>query len=457
MTGLPGLQRLGEVVLDHVVDLALVVGGRRVVAVRPGEEVGGRVEAPVARLETVDDLLVIPVDPALAEDGADLGRLDVAPGQQGGLYAVARLHLGKDEREKLGPEVHVAPHRRPARIGQRREFLGGAHHWLVLAVGVHAGGRLGAVRRARARVQGDRRLPARGHVPHAVGPVTPVLKGPASSDGEGGEDVETDQAHAGHGHRGSCRSAPVEALDGIGLQVVHAPVGPALVVPGVPRGQHHVVDGEGGAVVEQHRLAPLKRRLDVDGRRAVPDDLEVGRGVGHQRVVEPDQVLAHQPPGQVIGGQDGVTPGADTALVTHPAVAADHRPWMQAHGVGGEGVPVGGDVQGELSAGVVEHQEVRLLGGVDPASELSGLDQVQPHRRPYPPGPAHRPLHDTQTPRAEPHDGHLDHPTRPIHATFSAYVVTNDMCPCYRKQPTRGSGMCIPVMHLSASVHTIRR
>ena len=37
---------------------------------------------------------------------------------------------------------------------------------------------------------------------------------------------------------------------------------------------------------------------------------------------------------------------------------------------------VGGDVEGELTAGVVEHQEVRLLGGVNPASELSGLDQV---------------------------------------------------------------------------------
>ena len=342
---------------------------------------------------------------------------DVAPGQQGGLYVVARLHLGEDEREKLGAEVHVAPHRRPARIGERRELLGGAHHRLVLAVGVDAGGRLGAVRRARARVEGDGRLPARGHVPHAVGPVAPVLEGPASSDGEGGEDVVADQAHAGHGQRGSGRNALVEALDGVGLQVAHAPVGPALVVPGVPRGQHHVVDGEGGAVVEQHRLAPLEGLRNVDGSCVVPDDLEVGRGVGHQRVVEPDQVLAHQPPGQVVGGQDGVTPGADTALVTHPAVAADHRPRVQAHGVGGEGVPVGGDVEGELTAGVVEHQEVGLLGGVNPASELSGLDQVQPHRRPYLPGPAHRPLHDAQTPRAEPHNGHLDHRT-----------LTNDMC-----------------------------
>ena len=31
-------------------------------------------------------------------------------------------------------------------------------------------------------------------------------------------------------------------------------------------------------------------------------------------------------------------------------------------------MPVGGDVEGELPAGVVEHQEVRLLGGVNPAS-----------------------------------------------------------------------------------------
>jgi hypothetical protein len=147
-----------------------------------------------------------------------------------------------------------------------------------------------------------------------------------------------------------------------------------------------VVDGEGGAVVEQYLLAPaiagsavaesLDGRRDVDGRRVVPDDLEVRRGLSHQRVVEPDQVLAHQPPGQVVGGQDGVTPGADAALVTHPAVAAVHRPLVQAHAV-----PVGGGVEGELTAGVVEDQEVGLLGGVNPASELRGVDHVQPHRR----------------------------------------------------------------------------
>ena len=90
-----------------------------------------------------------------------------------------------------------------------------------------------------------------------------------------------------------------------------------------------MVDGQGGAVVEQHRLAALQGRRDVDGRRVVPDDLEVGRGVVHQRVVEPDQVLAHQPPGQVVGGPDGVNPGADAALVTQPAVAADHRPLVR--------------------------------------------------------------------------------------------------------------------------------
>ena len=149
----------------------------------------------------------------------------------------------------------------------------------------------------------------------------------------------------------------------------------------------------------------------------MPDDLQVRRGVVHQRVVKPDQVLAHQPPGQVVGGQNGVTPDADPALVTHPVVAAGHRPQVQAHGVRGEGVAVGGGVQGELTAGVVEHQEVGLFGGVNPASELGGLDQMHSHRRPYPPGPAHRPLQDAQPPRAEPHDGHLDHRT-----------LTNDMC-----------------------------
>ena len=135
-----------------------------------------------------------------------------------------------------------------------------------------------------------------------------------------------------------------------------------------------MVDGEGGAVVEQHRLAPLKGRRDVDSRRVVPDDLEVGRGVGHQRAVEPDEVLAHQPPGQVVGGQDGVTAGADAALVTHPAVAASPPPTACRPTAYGGGRLRRGGVERELTAGVVEHEEIRLLGGVDPASELSGLD-----------------------------------------------------------------------------------
>ena len=219
-----------------------------------------------------------------------------------------------------------------------------------------------------------------------------------------------------------------------------------------------MVDGEGGPVVEQQRLAPRQRRRDVDGRSVVPDDLEVRRRVVHQRFVEPGEVFTHQSPGQVVGGPNSLTPGTDAALVTHPAVAADHCPLVQAYGVGRGVVLVGGGVEGELTAGVVEHQEVGLLGGVNPASELSGLDDVHPHRRPYPPGPVHRSLQNAQTPGAEPHDGQLDHRTRPIAARqswpdlsrrlqahvlrlrngVSACVAINDMCSSYWKQPDPG-------------------
>ena len=148
-----------------------------------------------------------------------------------------------------------------------------------------------------------------------------------------------------------------------------------------------MVDAEGRAVVEQHRLATPDLRRDVDGAGEVADDLQVRGGVGHQGVVEPDQVLAHQPAGQVVGGPDRLALGADPALVAHPAVATDDRPFVQPDGVGGVVVLVGGGVEGQLSTGVVEDQVVGLLHGVDAATELARLDHVQADRRGWCGGP----------------------------------------------------------------------
>ena len=154
-----------------------------------------------------------------------------------------------------------------------------------------------------------------------------VLEGPAPSDGEGGEDVEADQAHAGHGHRGSGRERSGRSTRrgrAAGSARRRRPPGSSFQV--CPEVSTTWSTLRVSPLSSSTASRPCERRRDVDGRRVVADDLEVRRGVGHQGVVEPDQVLAHQPAGQVVGGQDRVAPGADPALVTHPAVAAADRP-----------------------------------------------------------------------------------------------------------------------------------
>jgi len=61
---------------------------------------------------------------------------------------IASLHFGKEKGQQLGTEVHVSPDPGVSGMGQRGELRRRAHYRLVLAVGIDAMCRLGAVRNA---------------------------------------------------------------------------------------------------------------------------------------------------------------------------------------------------------------------------------------------------------------------------------------------------------------------
>ena len=222
-------------------------------AIGAGEDVARRVEAAIERLERADGHLVGSVDPRRPQERPCRARLLDPALEVGGVGVVAGLHLGQEQGQELGPEVHLSSYRRPPRVGQLGELLGCAHDRLVLPVGVHAVRRLGAVGHPGAGVEVDGRLAAAGQVALAG---AHVLEGAPASDGEGGEHVEGHQAHAGHGDGSAGGKGLVEVVDRIGTQEAHAGrVAAGLVVEGVAGGQDHMVDAHGRAVVEQHRLA----------------------------------------------------------------------------------------------------------------------------------------------------------------------------------------------------------
>src|SRR6202035_28557 len=111
------------------------------------------------------------------------------------------------------------------------------------------------------------------------------------------------------------------------------------------------------AVIEQDGFAATEQGRDVEGGGDVTHDFEVGRCVGHQGVVAPDQVLAHEAAREVVGGGDWYASRTDPAFVADPAVALGDGPLVQPDGVGRRRpVALGGGVKGKLPAGVVEHQ-----------------------------------------------------------------------------------------------------
>ena len=412
-----------EVGLDHVVEVALVVACRPEGAARSGEQVLGRVEAAVGRLVPLDHGGEDPVPPPPHQLIPHRLGLGLPALQEGGVGEVAGLHLGEQQGEEVVAEIHLAATVRAARMGQAGQFGRRAHDGPVLAVGVGPVGRLGAVGHARARVQVDLGL---GAAPNVAQPVADDLVAPTPSDGERGEEVEPHQAHAGDGHGSSRRDRPVEVLDRIGPQAATVrPGAQRLVVPGVTRGEHHVVHPQGPPVVQHHRLAAAAGRHDVDGAGVVPHHFEIGGGVGQQRLVEPGQVLAHQPAGQVVGRLDGGSGPTDGAEMTRPGVPLLDRPLVEPQPIGRDGAPLGGCVQRELAAGIVEHQVVGLALGVDATAQPAGLDHMDADARRGAPRLSHGPLEDTQSPRAESDDSDLDHAGTPprVRAAVQEMVV----------------------------------
>ncbi len=142
-----------------------------------------------------------------------------------------------------------------------------------------------------------------------------------------------------------------------------------------------MVDRDLGAVVEQYGLAAPKCRRDVGDGGEVTHDLKIRRGVSDQGLVEPRQVLAHEPARKIVSRQNRLAARADLVLVADATISLLERPLVEAHGVGGVFILVGGCVQGELPARIVQDQIVGLCGGVDPAAELARFDDVHANRR----------------------------------------------------------------------------
>ena len=131
------------------------------------------------------------------------------------------------------------------------------------------------------------------------------------------------------------------------------------------------------AVVERYRLPSADLRDDVGGGGVVADDLHVRRDGREQRLVEPHQVLAHEPPRQIVGRRVSVCRRDRSGTRSRPSDSPGRPPTRGVHRIGRVLVAVGGGVQRKLPAWVVEDQVVRLLLGVDAATELAGFDHVQ--------------------------------------------------------------------------------
>ena len=323
------------------------------------------------------------------------------------------------------------------RVGQRRDGLRRAHHRLVLTVGVHTVGGLGAVGNPRTGVEVDHRFVPAGHV---ALPVTDILEAPSPADRQCGQEVEADQSHAGDGHRLTRGQGVVEVLDRVGAEVPLA--GPArggVLVPRVAGGEDDVVHTERRAVVQHHGL-PTGHRGDVDGGGVVPLHLHVGGGVGHQGLVEPHQVLPHQPTGQVVGGLDRPALGADATLVPDPPVATLDRPLEEPECIGQLFWSLRRGIQRQLPAGVIEDEIVRLTLGIDPSTEGAGLDHMHSDRGFHPAGTSHRPLQHTDSPGPQTHDGQV----RRAQSTERRVPVTDRRV---RQWARFDHGYCCPFSH----------
>ncbi len=132
------------------------------------------------------------------------------------------------------------------------------------------------------------------------------------------------------------------------------------------------------AAVGQHDLltAPGARH-DVDGRGAVVDDVQGRRRGGDERLVEPLEVLGHDPARQEVVRGD-LPPVTDAAGIPVPAVSEVMRPFVETEAVAGPGmvplVRIG--VHRQLPARVVHEQVVGLGDSVHPGTRRRRLHDM---------------------------------------------------------------------------------
>ena len=135
--------------------------------------------------------------------------------------------------------------------------------------------------------------------------------------------------------------------------------------------------GDDRAPVGQADLfAAIASGHQVDRGGGVMDDVDAWWRAGEKRPVEPLEVLAHQTAGQEVVRLDRLTRRVDRAPVAHPPVASPDGPVEQSNPVA-RLVRLGFErVQGELPAGVVEEEVVRLGYVIDAGAGSSRLDHV---------------------------------------------------------------------------------
>ena len=104
--------------------------------------------------------------------------------------------------------------------------------------------------------------------------------------------------------------------------------------------------------------------------------LDVRRGSGDERTVEPLEVLAHQAAGQEMMRLDRLAGGIHLTAIAYPPVSAVAHPVVESDPVA-RLVALGRErIQRELATGGVEQQVVGLGHVVDPRAGRPGLDHM---------------------------------------------------------------------------------
>ncbi len=168
-----------------------------------------------------------------------------------------------------------------------------------------------------------------------------------------------------------------------------------------------MVDLDFVTVSQQDPLAPVHARDDVDRLDTVVDDLDLGGGGAYERLVEPLQVLAHQPTREVVVRRDLAPGRADHAVVADPAVTGGADPLVEPDGIGGRRSRVLPRIQGDLAARRVEDEVVGLVDGVHTRAGGARLDDVDPDGLPLRARTGDDALEEAKPPRAQPDDRNI--------------------------------------------------